>query len=597
MKLNPEQQAAVDAAEGYFQTLAAAGSGKTAVLTERYKRVVERGCKPENILCMTFTSEAAKEMGKRAGIQTGRGRASGFCTFHAFALSVATRESYEFPFRLDPFPLLTEGQANKFLADAARHHKLDFRVLRNWVSLQKRNRITADAALKLAEKSGEDRMEALAYVAYDKACKDAGQLDFDSLILEVVLLLETKHDVRARYQYRYVQVDEAQDADELQWRLVQLLTEQYRNVFAVGDVNQNIYQFRGSDPKLFLQMGERFPGCRTLLLSQNYRSTPQIVGFCRKIAPTQNELTEKLWSANPAGNHPTIMRYANEREEAGKIVTGLTAGTAIGGAYKSLAILGRTNRCLHVYEDFLAQRGIAYHLLGHSGFYSQPEIQNVLAYLACAVFPNDLAVTMAIRTPFHPTRFMNKRKLLDDLNEQKENGNSYWETLQGYSSNAFAKFLSSISHHRNLRAKEAVIAIMNDLKAIEYYRTEEESVDNSPAENLQELIQIAGRFDTLRDLLSHIRKAQAAAKTKTGVALGTIHSAKGKEWETVYVVQVREGMLPHDNATNHDEEARLFYVACSRAERYLHISYTDTASRFITPYLYSPPTTEQFSLF
>jgi len=597
ISFNPEQIQMVDANAGFYQVMAGPGSGKSAALVGRTARLL-KDHESSGILLLTFTAEAAKELRTRSGFEKPEDtpRPCGPLTFHSLALSFATVEHSNFPFRLAAFPLATEGQSGKIAGDACRRHKVDYRELRLSISKQKRLRITPAEAIRTAEKEKEGRELALAYKEYEDRCRDAGVLDFDSLLVEMVNLLEANEGVRARWQYKWVMVDECQDTDELQFKLLGLITEKHKNLMAVGDVGQAIYMWRGAHPDLFLNMKEMFPDTKTIYLAKNHRSTQKLVSFISKIGPVQ-DLAEKFWTENPAGVDPEITQYLNTADESER-VSKRAAFAYASNPDETIAILARTNRGLRAYEEWLAEHEVRYHFLGRSGFFSQPEVRAVLSYVQAVKFPTDSSLQTAIRAPFEPTRFIRKKELVEKLTAAQKGRMDdlpQWRILkdmrhidqqQARSIEGFVRFMDSLVKYSTSTAKQAVVGILQDLRALEYYAEEEESAeaDSSPVENLQELIRMAERFPTVSDLLDHARKMQNISRLKKGVALSTAHSSKGKEFNTVFVVDVTDGNMPHKKGVIEEEE-RIWFVACSRAAKELNISYSGAPSQFIQPFL------------
>lgn len=590
--LNPEQQFAVDAGPGVWAVPAGPGSGKTQVIVERYRRLVAEGVDPSQVLTLTFTAEAAKNMSTRAGVGKVEGghRPAGFCTFHSLALSFCILEHEHFPYPLAPFPLATEGQSAKFVGEVSRRYNLDFKTLRASISTCKRNRVRPAEALKTAEAEGHNQAFALAYREYEEKCKAAGVVDFDGLILEMQNILFTKPDVRLRWIYDYIQVDESGDCDELQWDIVRLMSD---NIFAVGDVGQTIYEWRGAHPDLFLNFEKLFPESQKLYLATNYRATKKLVEFLREIGPVK-DLAERFRTDNEEGEAPQFQSYPTTLIEAQSVAE--QAAALSDEKTVNVAILSRTNRGLRPYEEALSRAGKRYHLLGRSGFFQQREIRDVLAFVQLIQAPFDSAVLAAIRSPYACSRYIKKKELVDALKAMQKgdpNKPTIWSLLKDYrpadhnqarAIPQLISFIHSLLKYRDQPANAAVSGVIKDLQAMEYYQTEEEAVDNDPAENLQELVRIAGRFSSIQELLEHARKMQGAAKVKRGVALSTVHQAKGKEWDNVFVTDVTEGNIPHKNGDAAEEE-RIWFVACSRAAKRLTITYTTSPSRYIEKFV------------
>lgn len=323
--LTPEQERVASAREGVYRIMASPGSGKSSVLVERYVRLLESGESPSQILSLTFTAVAAKNLRDKVEGRVGKlttDRVAGASTFHGLSLALVQEERESFDFKLAEFPLATEPIANKFASEAARRYEIDSRNLRSAVSLWKRRRVRASAAIRDSEAKLDAKTLklALAYKMYEKRCRDEGVLDFDSLLLEAVELLSKKSEVRERHQYKWCQADEAQDCCEIEWSLLQLLTEKHGNLCAVGDANQNIFSFRGSNASLFINMQDRFPNVQKLFLGQNFRSSPQIVSFIKGIGTVQ-ELCEHFTTANPPGPEIEVKGFLSPVEEANWVVS------------------------------------------------------------------------------------------------------------------------------------------------------------------------------------------------------------------------------------------------------------------------------------
>jgi DNA helicase-2/ATP-dependent DNA helicase PcrA len=320
---NEEQLEAINFGSGYACLLAGPGSGKSFVLVERYARLVSEGVPPDSILSLSFTSTAAKNLQKRVEDKVGKiefSEVAGARTFHSLSLAFAVQERHEFPFELAEFPLADEPKANRLCFEAAKRHDIDPRNLRSTISLYRRKRIRPVQAITDREnnKDAKGLKIALAYKEYEKKCRAEGLLDFDDLIFWMVELLDKKPGVRARWKRDWMQLDESQDMSKIEWDLARLVSG--KSVLAVGDVSQGIYGFRGSDSKLFAEMEEIFPGTKTLFLSCNYRSTPEIVDFIRPISSSK-ELAAKFHTPNPTGPVPQVVGFKNASEEAAWVIS------------------------------------------------------------------------------------------------------------------------------------------------------------------------------------------------------------------------------------------------------------------------------------
>lgn len=320
--LNEEQQAVVSAKEGFWKVEAGPGAGKSACLVSRFASLIREGVSPDDILSLSFTKTASKNLTNRVTTQVGElttTRTAGARTFHGCSLAFAQEERDEFPFTLAEFPLAAEPVAYRLASESARRYELDPRSFRPVASLYRRHRICPAEAVRDAEAKSDPKQlkMALAYKDYEKRSRAEGLLDFDSLIYYAVEILSKKPAVRARWVRNWLQLDEAQDMSKIEWDLAKLIAGE--SVCAVGDISQGIYGFRGSDARLFSEMEEIFPGTQTLYLSCNYRSTPEIVDFIRPIAASQG-LAEKFHTQNGHGLAPEIKGFVSPALEAAFVV-------------------------------------------------------------------------------------------------------------------------------------------------------------------------------------------------------------------------------------------------------------------------------------
>jgi DNA helicase-2/ATP-dependent DNA helicase PcrA len=581
--LTPEQQTVVDVKSGMWSVAAGPGAGKSTVLLARYVRLFQEGADPDNVLGLTFTAAAAKSLRDRAEeyipVQKMDTRVAGFITFHSLCLSITTKERENFGFPLAEFPLSAEGQTRKITGELARKFELDWKQLSSWISRQKRDGVRPKQSLITAEKEGTGEKLALAYKAFDDAHRKIGVLDFDSMVMEVVQLLERNPQVRARWQFSDVLVDEAQDCDTLQFTLSKLISERHGNLMFIGDSGQSCYGFRGARSDIFRNLAELFPSVQTLYLGQNFRSTPEIVSFVKEIS-TDEALAQHFHTKNPSGPTPAVTGFASSVDQAEHIVREATPEGAC---------LSRTNRGLADIENALSAAGVKYKLLGKCGFYQQAEIKILCAFLQCCIGPMDHAVLTCLRSPFHVTRYIKKKELIDHIkNKQKSSVDkpSALRLMSQEDSQAilgFVHFLDSLRRYRDLPPADALKRVVQDLQAIEHYQ-EEGDPDNYPVDNIKELIKLSGKFGSIRELLDYIRKVSAASRSRKAFTLSTIHGSKGLQWPKVMVASVNDGMLPHSKG-DLEEERNLFFIACSRPERELQILYHGRPSQFLQAYV------------
>lgn len=543
MNLNPEQKTAIQTRKGAFLVLASPGSGKTEVLIQRAKTLLDEGISTNQLLALTFTVNASSEMAKRVGVSIPKIERAGYRTFHSFGLNLIRKEASFLPYRLssDPFP--AGNVVSKLLNEAMKQQgvgRKDFDLVRGYISRKKRNRIAPQANRIAPQAALEDlgawepETNALIYQGYETSLCEAGLLDYDDLIARAVDLLEIPQ-VRERWQFLYCMVDEFHDTDFLQLKLLQLVTEKHGNIFCVADANQNIYSWRGSDIGVVLDFQKHFPNAKIITLPQNYRSTQAIVAFVKENAPLKSELTESMRTDNELGRPVEFKMFASSDTEAESVL-------ASADPPGKCAVLARTNAQLAVFETLCVEHQIRFFLLGKAGYWHQPEMRQLVHLMDFLLSPRG------------PTNYSHELVL----------------PLRGAV--------------KTLPASEAVKQIIDRAKLEELYGSDDEE-DNFVASNLQTAVKIAGRFGTLSDFTKHAHKAShASRKSKNALTLGTIHSSKGMEFENVFVVGVSEGTLPHKRAEI-EEEKRVFYVAISRAAKRLQISWSGTSSSFVIKYL------------
>lgn len=400
-------------------------------------------------------------------------------------------------------------------------------------------------------------------------------------------------------------VDEAQDTDDIQWKLVRLISETHGNIFAVGDEEQLIYEWRGAEADGLTKFQLRFPGCKSIFLFRNYRSTSEIVAFCKKFAPKKSELIDRMVSEVGSGPVPRVLRYGSDSDEASKTLSSILEPD------KS-AILTRTNRQLARFENACIDRGIKYNLLGKSGFWTRPEVKYLLAYMQASIFPTDAAVKTIIQSPYRETKYLKKKDLTAALKDKDDRDRAIGkpvpyissmtdqEILKQFEPNQQDNIKRTQSFIRSFKMRETKDAtqvlqdVLDKADVRTYYETEEEGDgDNDAIENINELSKIAGRYKTVPDFLDHARRAIAASRKskQARLSLSTIHQSKGKEWDHVFVAGVNHEVLPHKRGQIM-EERRIFYVACTRAAKTLTVSFFGVPSVFLKD-VYTPGDEDQ----
>ncbi len=597
VRLNAFQKSVVDFRHGVAVVQAAPGSGKTQVIIARVRALLDEGAHPRDILSLTFTNSAAKEMTERADLKC---EEKIFSTFHSWALAFIKREARALPFKVKtdwhgvPSPLLLPLDACRMLAQICRHlpDKVQWKDAQSFISLMKRRGVSPQMAHRAIQNDGEEKFVA-AYAKYDSAMREKGVLDFDSIIIETLNLLKNRADVRARNQYKWLQVDEAQDTDEIQALSVKCITEKYGNCIFVGDTNQNMYSWRGAVGNLEAHVLSLFPGAKTLPLAVNYRSTQEIVEYCKEIAPNQNASVTDLTTPNEKGVAPTFRLYAREDEEAAGVILGCQD-------LGNTAILARTNRQLAAFENECANRNLRYKLLGKSGYWSQREIRDCLAILGAVVHPTDANVLGAIKSRCEMTKFIRKAdsrehkgvpSTLEAMQAREVGKTSLYSLLCRYQGDG-ADAVHNLGHQlRGLRSEVSrlngtdgvrrIIERFGVLSSYDEDADKDENVDNDPRDNIMKLVEYAGKKKSADEFFEWTLKVQRGLRARTDcLVLSTIHQSKGREWPYVFVVGVNQDVLPHIKGEL-EEERRIFFVACSRAAKKLHVSASGVPSDLI----------------
>ena len=365
---NPEQQACIESIDGNFCVIAGPGSGKTATLVQRYMRMLSQGIPMTDILNLTFTNAAAAEMVGRVGLLNAD---QVFRTFHSFAMDLLRKERAFLPFQVCDTIIPVKGEKFELMKSLLKTYPAitTYRSLDNRLSEWKRSNIEPEQAMEEAYNHGTDFWYAAAYKDYEKKCREQGWLDFDSLMKETVKLLEGNDEVRQRNQRKYISVDECQDTDVVQFRLLQLIYG--GNIFVVGDENQLIYEWRSAQSGNLSNFNRVFPGARTLYLGQNYRSTKSLVEFFRKIIPVDNGLASHMVSEREQGNPPTFIRFDDDLQEASVVLSKIKD-------VENTAVIARTNRQLINLQKRCLGLGIKSKILGQKDLWQKAEVKHLL---------------------------------------------------------------------------------------------------------------------------------------------------------------------------------------------------------------------------
>ncbi len=615
--LNPPQREAVLHPGGPMLIFAGAGSGKTRVITYRIARLLESGVPPSRILAVTFTNKAAKEMRDRVEALVGEAaKAMWIGTFHSLCAKLLRIEGRAIG--LDPnFVIYDDSDQMGLIREIFKRKNIDDKSLQPRailaeISSAKEKLQTPEQYAKTATGFFE-RMAAEIYSAYNTLLGKANALDFDDILVYAVRLLEQREEVRDKYQERFLHllVDEYQDVNYAQYRLVMLLGGKHENIVVVGDDDQSIYAWRGADVSLILRFGSDFPNARIVKLEQNYRSTKNILRAANSVIQhNRSRANKQLWTENEDGPRITLMQAGTEHDEAMQIADAIVRDTRTGRrAYGDFAILYRTNAQSRVLEEACLTLRIPHKLIGGQRFYERKEIKDMLAYLRLAWNPRD--DVSARRVLNVPTRGIGGTSL--ELIERRaaERGIPLYEALIDQelqaalpkkAASGVRAFVSALQEAQGMaEANEFVTAILKALLNASGYlhalKTEHTEEAFGRLENLQELLNVTAEYDGstedpslggFLESVSLVADVDALDESAdSSVTLMTLHSAKGLEFPIVFLAGMEEGVFPHSRSLGSDteieEERRLCYVGMTRAREELHLLHAHRRALFGQP--------------
>jgi DNA helicase II / ATP-dependent DNA helicase PcrA len=633
--LNEPQREAVTHGEGPLLILAGAGSGKTRVLTHRVAFLIFTGqSHPSEILAITFTNKAAQEMrGRVERLLGGSTRGMWLMTFHA-ACARILRTSGERLGYSKRFTIYDQADARRMVKRCIEEVGVDPKrfapaAVHSQISQAKNKLLSADECAQ-AIGSPFEQVVAEVYQLYESELHRMNAMDFDDLLLRTVNLFELYEDVRERYaqMFKDVLVDEYQDTNHAQYRLLQLLVgggrraptrgervniPGHRNLAVVGDDSQSIYGFRGADVTNILDFTDDFPDARVVKLEQNYRSTQNILSAANAvIANNRGGIAKRLWSEKGAGSPIRVHGLEDEHAEARFVVGEIERLVDEGASRAEVTVFYRTNAMSRVIEDMLVRREIAYQVIGGTKFYERAEIKDAIAYLAWIANPFD--VVSFQRVANSPRRGLGQTSLSRIVAHSATIGESVWEVaaaadripgLGAAAIKSLTRFMSTMEELAALAAggvpvgdlMEAVLSRSGYTEALESESAgggEKAFEAQGRLENLQQLVEVAHEFDasmqaeedTLELFLQELAlKSDADSRTDEEglVTLMTLHNAKGLEYPIVFVAGCEEGVFPHQRALDEgglEEERRLFYVAVTRAMRELYFTYARRRSVF-----------------
>ncbi len=607
--MNDRQAEAVKTTQGPLLIMAGAGSGKTRVLTHRIAYLIdEKGINPWNILAITFTNKAAREMKERALALNPETQETLIATFHSMCVRILRREADHIGYQRN-FTIVDPGEQRTLMKRILKSLNIDSkkwneRAILGTISNAK-NDLLDEKAFEGQAGDVYSQIVAKCYKAYQAELRQSESMDFDDLIMNTLRLFDSHPDVLAYYQqrYQYIHVDEYQDTNHAQYQLVKLLASRFKNICVVGDADQSIYGWRGADMQNILDFEKDYPQAKVVLLEENYRSTKTILQAANEvIANNRNRRPKKLWTQNDQGQSIVYYQANNESDEALFIATTVDQMVRQGRSYKDFAVLYRTNAQSRTVEEALVKANIPYTMVGGTKFYSRKEIRDVISYLNVIANPNDnISFERIVNEP--------KRGVgpgtLDKLRVfAQQNTFSLLEAseqvvlspLKGKAAQALLNLANTLLDIREqldqLTITQVVEAVLEKTGYAQALSSQGTLESAARLENIEEFLSVAKSFDdekapeeseTGLDKLSRFLNDLALVADTDDehpevaeITLMTLHAAKGLEFPIVFLIGMEENVFPLSRAAEDpdelEEERRLAYVGITRAEEILYLT-------------------------
>ncbi|TGU74454.1 ATP-dependent DNA helicase PcrA [Geomonas terrae] len=599
--LNPPQKEAVQHGEGPLLVLAGAGSGKTRVIVHRIAYLIhERGVPPWQILAVTFTNKAAGEMRERIRHMLGDGETPLVSTFHSTCARFLRNDIKSLGY--DPnFAIYDDKDCERLLKDCSAELNLDekrypVKLLGSSIDEFKNQGMTP---FDVPADSPYQATLARVYRCYQERLKRCNAVDFGDLLLLTVQLFEEHPEVLEKYlkRYRWIMVDEYQDTNPVQYRLVQLLAGERQNLCVVGDDDQSIYGWRGADIRNILEFEKDFPNVKVVKLEQNYRSTKNILdGAWHVVQKNRGRKPKRLWTDNPEGESIVYRTLPNEWEEARLVCREIERFLSEGGDLSEVAVFYRTNAQSRVIEDAMVAASVPYHMVGGVRFYARLEVKDILAYLKVLDNPaDDVSLKRIINTPPRGIGNTTVQRIAEFANEKgipfhdAMLEGAYGPLLPAAAKGKVAAFVNEMEGYKALSEKlplsELTAAVINDSGYYARLKSLPRDEGQDRIENLQELVTAMQVYETgpgekgLADFLEQVALVSDLEHEgdgkKASATLMTLHSAKGLEFQLVFMIGMEEKLFPHaralENPEQMEEERRLCYVGMTRAKKRLFL--------------------------
>jgi DNA helicase-2/ATP-dependent DNA helicase PcrA len=621
-QLNDVQRAAVEYTDGPCLIFAGAGSGKTRVLTHRIAYLLDKKyVAPWHILAVTFTNKAAGEMKERLREMVGDpARDLWVGTFHSMCVRMLRRDGHAIGIARG-FTIMDTADQRAIVRDVL--HDLDFdeRQIAPGAALAEiskaKNQLWTPDQYEERTTSISGERFAQIYREYDRRLGESNGLDFDDLIMKTIHLIEQDETSRAHYQqkFRYVLVDEYQDVNYAQYRLVSLLAEKHKNLTVVGDDDQSIYSWRGSDHRMILRFEEDFPGAKVFKLEENYRSTQTILAAANELVVRNMARSNKTLFTNRSAGEPVTAVYSDsDRDEARYVIEKIKQHTREDASLKDVLVLYRTNAQSRGFEEAFLANGIPYRVVGGVGFYARTEVKDILSYLRYINNPTD---AVAFRRIVNVPRRSIGQATITQLSAAAEKagipiGQAVFEPdllkravpKKQRELERFAELIRDLREKaQSFSISDLLVAVMEESGYIQETIADDTVEGRSRLENLQELVSVAKEFESnpeadtaLGDFLANIALVSdldALDPDASYVTLMTLHGAKGLEFPIVFLTGLEEGVFPNsralfDNEEQLEEERRLAYVGMTRAMDHLYLSFAGRRMLFGTVNAHEP---------
>ncbi len=604
--LNPEQKKAVETTEGPVLIIAGAGAGKTKTIAERIKELVRKGVSPTEILAITFTNKAAKEMRERVenllkedpdiNRPVSLSEKPFISTFHALGVHIL-REHASLLGMKRQFSIFDKDDSKRAVREALQELGLEPKThepgrILGIISREKGRGISAEQYLERESKGYLAEVTANVWPKYEKILEKGNALDFDDLLLKTERLLRENSDIRKLYQnrWRYVHIDEYQDTNRVQYEISNMLVGDKRNICVVGDGDQNIYSWRGADLRNILAFENDYPETLVVILERNYRSTKNILDAANAVIEKNTvRKPKKLFTEIEAGEKISLTTALDEEGEAEFIAETAAKLIARGVSPEETAVLYRANFQSRALEEAFMHQGIPYQILG-TRFFERKEVKDIISYLRASLEPANLADVKRIINV--PTRGFGKASVAKIFSGEKTAFDAPLKAKLGKFRNILEE-IKTASQEKKL--SECINFIIKISGLEEEYKNSGEEGD-ARLENAYELVSFASRYDSFgRDEAIDKFLTDSALQSDQdeledgvrGVRLMTVHAAKGLEFEVVFIAGLEDGLFPHERASEEnftkeeaEEERRLFYVALTRAKKKIFLSYAQTRNLF-----------------